>query len=188
MDIAEVSAAAPPMADVALSMKETVMNASRSTIRSQNLKDTKATDILGLARKGARPRIWAVLPFWWGPSHESKKKRGKKNNDAGSPWNEALEKTEHRLKIQEFNSRIALSTQKYDRPSDGNLSTSGYMYQSLSTLQINHGRWPACFRQFFRWNQSTLRRLKPFSLERTSRQFCQPALERALSTMCFFNF
>ena len=64
MDIAEVSAAAPPMADVALSMKETVMNASRSTIRSQNLKDTKATDILGLARKGARPRIRAVLPFW----------------------------------------------------------------------------------------------------------------------------
>ena len=64
MDSAEVSAAAPPMADVALSMKETVMNASRSTIRSQNLKDTKATDILGLARKGARPRIRAVLPFW----------------------------------------------------------------------------------------------------------------------------
>ena len=64
MDIAEVSAAAPPMADVALSMKETVMNASRSTIRSQNLKDTKATDILGLARKGASPRIRAVLPFW----------------------------------------------------------------------------------------------------------------------------
>ena len=52
MDIAEVSAAAPPMADVALSMKETVMNASRSTIRSQNLKDTKATDILGLAPLG----------------------------------------------------------------------------------------------------------------------------------------
>ena len=78
MDIAEVSAAAPPMADVALSMKETVMNASRSTIRSQNLKDTKATDILGLARKGARPRIRAVLPFWWGPSHESKKNQGKK--------------------------------------------------------------------------------------------------------------
>ena len=64
MDIAEVSAAAPPMADVALSMKETVMNTSRSTIRSQNLKDTKVTDILGLARKGARPRIRAVLPFW----------------------------------------------------------------------------------------------------------------------------
>ena len=44
IDNAEVSTAAPPIADVALSMKETVMNASRSTIRSQNLKDTKATD------------------------------------------------------------------------------------------------------------------------------------------------
>ena len=44
IDNAEVSTAAPPIADVALSMKETVMNASRSTIRSQNLKDTKGTD------------------------------------------------------------------------------------------------------------------------------------------------
>ena len=44
IDNAEVSTAAPPIADVALSMKETVMNASRSTIRSQNLKDIKATD------------------------------------------------------------------------------------------------------------------------------------------------
>ena len=44
IDNAEVSTAAPPIADVALSMKETVMNASRSTIRSQNLKDTKGTN------------------------------------------------------------------------------------------------------------------------------------------------
>lgn len=42
MDNAEVSAAAPPIADVALSKKQRAMNASRSTIMPPNLKDTKA--------------------------------------------------------------------------------------------------------------------------------------------------
>ena len=48
MDTVEVSVAAPPMAHVALNTKQTAMNTSRSTIMSQNLKDTKAIHSVSL--------------------------------------------------------------------------------------------------------------------------------------------
>ena len=48
---AEVSAAAPPMADVALNIKQRAINASRSTIWPQNLKNMKAIIDTSLFKK-----------------------------------------------------------------------------------------------------------------------------------------
>ena len=101
IDNAEVSTAAPPIADVALSMKETVMNASRSTIRSQNLKDTKATDtsLFKKPKSLKEQDLEFEQSLLFGEIRRARvQKTSGKNNDAGSPWSEALKKREHRPK------------------------------------------------------------------------------------------
>ena len=130
---AEVSTAAPPIADVALSMKETVMNASRSTIRSQNLKDTKATDtsLFKKLKSLKEQDLEFEQSLLFG---EIRRARVQKTSGKKQWCREPLEwgaqkKGTQTKKFQEFDFRIALSTQKYDRLSGSNLSTTGYTYQ-----------------------------------------------------------
>ena len=174
IDNAEVSTAAPPIVDVALSMKETVMNASRSTIRSQNLKDTKATDtswfkklkslkeqnlefeqflLFGEIRRARIQKIsgkkqWCREPLEWGAR---KKEHTPKNSNS---LTSAL-RSQHKNII---GYRVVICQQLVIR------------INAIQRSRLIMADGLQVFDNSF-WNQGILRRLKPFLLERTFFQF-----------------
>ena len=188
IDNAEVSTAAPPIADVALSMKETVMNASRSTIRSQNLKDTKATDtswfkklkslkeqnlefeqflLFGEIRRARIQKIsgkkqWCREPLEWGAR---KKEHTPKNSNS---LTSAL-RSQHKNII---GYRVVICQQLVIR------------INAIQRSRLIMADGLQVFDNSF-WNQGILRRLKLFLLERT---FFQCSIFRKISDCRSFTY